>query len=74
MLHCRRIGRGITAVTQTDKRREWASLTAAQIVNLHWSTDAPKHVTYSEIEKIILAALCMSASELRYDMLKPSEN
>ena len=48
-----------------DKRREWAAVAAAQIVNLHWSIDAPKHVLYFEIEKVILAALHMAAAEQR---------
>ncbi len=57
-----------------DKQREWAAVATAQIVNLHWSIDAPKHVIYSEIEKVVLAALCMAVAEMRNDMLKASEN
>ena len=57
-----------------DKQREWAAVAAAQIVNLHWSIDAPKHVIHSEIEKVVLAALCMAVAEMRSDMLKASEN
>jgi hypothetical protein len=53
-----------------DKRREWAAVATAQIVNLHWSIDAPKHVIYSEIEKVVLAAVCRAVAEMRNDMLK----
>jgi len=57
-----------------DKRRAWAAAATSQIINLHWDKDVPKHVVFSEIEKVMLAALCMSAAELRNDMLKESEN
>ena len=40
-----------------DKRREWAAAAACQIVNQCLGQDAPKHLIYAEVEKIVLAAL-----------------
>jgi hypothetical protein len=57
-----------------DRRREWAAIAAAEIVNLHWTCDSPKYVIYSEIEKVVLATLCRAVAETRNDMLRGSEN
>jgi hypothetical protein len=39
-----------------DKRRAWAAAASAQIVNQCLDQDAPRHLIYAEVEKIILAA------------------
>jgi hypothetical protein len=57
-----------------DKRREWAATAACQIVNQCLCRDAPRHLIYAEVEKIILAALRMAAAEMMHDMTEPSEN
>jgi hypothetical protein len=57
-----------------DKQYDLAAQAACQILNQYWDTDAPKHIVFSNSKRIILAALSMSAAELRNDMLAPSEN
>jgi hypothetical protein len=57
-----------------DKRRECAAAASAQIVNQCLGQDAPKHVIYAEVEKIVLAALRLAAAEMLNDLTEPRDN
>lgn len=53
---------------------DWASVMAAQILNLHFDQGEPKCEQYQVILFLLLDGLYLSQAELREAMLTPSEN
>jgi hypothetical protein len=57
-----------------DKRREWAATAACQIVNTCLGQDAPRHIIYADIERILSALLLVALADMRAAMLRESDN
>ena len=51
--------------TRDRRRYRWSLKAAAEILNLHWGGDEPKHVLLAKLTFVILAALHEAEAELQ---------